>query len=59
MAAALPPYIAAHKDTLKDGTKVEIEGDRLYTWLENRRKQAPDGTYTLKSGKAEIPNLKK
>ena len=51
-ACGAPPYIAAHKETLKDGTKVEIEGDRIYTWLEGQRKQMPDGGYQLKSGKA-------
>jgi len=51
-AFGAPPYIAAHKDTLKDGTKVEIEGDRLYKWIEGQpRKQMPDGGYQLKSGK--------
>ena len=50
-AFGAPPYIAAHKDTLKDGTKVEIEGDRLYQWIERQRKLMPDGGYQLKSGK--------
>jgi len=61
------------KQTLKDGTKVEIEGNRMYQWIKNKRTVVKDGTYQLKSGqmvtvkdgmitetgKAEIPNLKK
>ena len=61
------------KQTLKDGTKVEIEGNKMYQWLRGKRTVVKDGTYELKSGqkvtvkdgmitetgKAEFPNIKK
>jgi len=55
----LAPARAAfgHTDGLKDGTKVEIIGDRMFTYqYPNHSKTAvktpaKDGTYTLKSGK--------
>ena len=60
------------KQTLKDGTKVEIEGNKMYQWIRGTRTVVKDGTYELKSGqkvtvkdgmitetgKAEFPNIK-
>jgi hypothetical protein len=61
------------KQTLKDGTKVEVEGNKMYQWIRGKRTVVKDGTYELKSGqkvtvkdgmitetgKAEFPNIKK
>ena len=38
-------------EVLKDGTKVEIAGDRLYLLERGTRTLAKNGTYTLRSGK--------
>lgn len=72
--AAQPALAATRTETLKNGSKLEIEDGKVYTLetpdarkntaetkIEDRtfrmRKPAPDGTYTLKSGKTiEVKN---
>lgn len=51
--AAAAPAAGATVSELKDGTKVKIEGDKVFViGKDGKESAAPDGTHVLKDGKS-------
>ena len=65
LLGAVPAFAGIVPEVLKDGTKIEIDGDKVFLiggvdpCIKPQRTAAKDGSYTLKNGKTiEVKNGK-